>query len=186
MLPNWAMEIADARRLILVLHIPRKERLADPLNQRQIVELCRRYPGAKVVLAHVGRAYFTKNIVGNLDRLRDIPNLWFDLAMLNNADVLEYLFRTVPREKILYATDIPIALAPGKSIEINNQYTYVTPVPWHLSVTDDKRKIVFTSFLYEELRAIKTAAERLSLGKDFARAIFYENGMRLLKDRGSR
>lgn len=181
MLPGWVMEIANELETMIVLHIPRKGRLADPLNQQQLVELCERYPRAKIILAHIGRAYYLKNIVGQLDRLKDLPNLWYDLAMLNRWEVMEYLFRTVPPEKILYATDIPIAVAPGKSVEINDQYTYVTPVPWELSICDSHRKLVFTSFLYEELRAIRKAVERTRRGSRFVRGIFYENGMRLLK-----
>lgn len=180
MLPGPIMQVADDLGLIVMLHIPRKDRLADPINQRQIVELCTSWPRAKIILAHVGRAYYRKNVVGRLDRLRELPNLYYDLAMLNHAGVLEHLFRTVPAERILYATDIPIALAPGKSVEINDQYTYVTPVPWELSICAPAGRLVFTSFLYEELRAIRDAVERVGLGRDFVRGLFHDNGARLL------
>lgn len=180
MLPEWAMEIVNEHGLLVMLHIPRKQRLADPLNQKQLVELCSAYPKAKIVLAHVGRAYFLKNVAGNLDALVELPNLYYDLAMVSNPEVLEYVFTKAPHERILYATDLPIAVAPGKSIEINNQYTYVTPVPWSLSISDDHGKLVFTSFLYEELRGIRKAVERCGLGRDFVEAVFYGNGRKLL------
>ncbi|HSW44320.1 MAG TPA: amidohydrolase family protein [Phycisphaerae bacterium] len=181
MLPDGIMRIADELRLLVMLHIPRKLRLADPLNQRQIVELCRAWPRAKIVLAHIGRAYYLKNIVGQLDAIKDLPNLYYDLTMVNHWEVMEYLFANVPHDRILYGTDIPIALAPGKSVEINDQYTYVTPVPWAMSISDDRGKLVFTSFLYEELRAVKRAVERLGLPRSFVEAVFYDNGMRLLR-----
>ena len=181
MLPAPLMQVADELGLIVMLHIPRRQRLADPLNQRQIVELATAWPRAKIVLAHIGRAYYLRNIVGSLADLKDLPNVYFDLAMLNNWEVLEYLFAEVAAEKILYGTDIPIALAPGKSVEINDQYTYVTPVPWHLSISDDHGKLVFTAFLYEELRAIRKAVARLQLGRGFVEAVFFGNGMRLLE-----
>ncbi len=181
MLPAWAMEIVNDRGAIVMLHIPRAARLADPLNQRQIVELAERYPNARIVLAHIGRAYYLRNVLGNLDALKEFPNLFFDLAMVNHWEVMEHLFQTIPMERILYGTDIPLALAPGKSVEINDQYTYVTPVPWKLSISDDHRKIRFTSFLYEELRAIKKAAQRLNLDRNFVEGLFYRNGMRLLQ-----
>ena len=180
MLPAWVMEIVNGLGLIVMLHIPRKDRLADPLNQRQVIELCEAYPNARIVLAHIGRAYFLKNIVGNLDALKDLRNLYYDLAMLNNWEVLEYLFQEVDPGKILYGTDIPIALAPGKSVEINDQYTYVTPVPWELSISDDHGRLTFTSFLYEELRAIKKTVHRLGFSKDFVQGLFYANGRKLL------
>ena len=94
----------------------------------------------------------------------------------------EHLFLTVPSDRVLYSTDIPIALAPGKSVEINDQYTYVTPVPWELSITDAHRKLVFTSFLYEELRAIRRVIERAGLDRGFVQGFFHANGMRLLNE----
>jgi hypothetical protein len=57
----------------------------------------------------------------------------------------------------------------------------VTPKPWHLSISDDHGKIVFTSFVYEQVRAIKKAAERLRLGDRFLEDLFHKNGERLLK-----
>jgi predicted TIM-barrel fold metal-dependent hydrolase len=180
MLPAPLMRVADDLGLIVMLHIPREQRLADPLNQEQVVALCRDYPNARIVLAHIGRAYYLKNVVGNIEPLAGLDNLYLDLAMLNNQEVLEHAFAVFPRDRILYATDTPIALAPGKSVEINDQYTYVTPVPWRLSISDDHHKLVFTSFLYEELRAIRKAVERLDLGGDFVEALFHGNGMALL------
>ena len=181
MLPDTLMRVIDELGLIVMLHIPRRERLADARNQEQLPILCERYPNAKIVLAHVGRAYFERNIVGRIDRLIGLDNLWFELAMVSSPDVLEYLFRTAATERILYATDAPIAIAPGKSVEINHQYTYVTPTPWRLSISDDHGKLVFTSFLYEELRGIDKAVRRLGLGDAFLRAIFWDNGAALLE-----
>ncbi|NQU44911.1 amidohydrolase family protein [bacterium] len=180
MLPDWIMEIADSLGLIIMLHIPKKGRLADPTNQKQIVEICRQYPSARIVLAHIGRAYYLKNIVGHLDNLKDLPNLYYDLAMVNHWEVIAYLFDTVDPQRVLLATDTPIALAPGKSVEINDQYTYVTPVPWHLSITDDHGKLRFTSFLYEELRAVKRAWEKTRKDDAFLQRLFYGNGTDLL------
>ncbi|MBN1418204.1 MAG: amidohydrolase family protein [Planctomycetes bacterium] len=184
MLPDWAMEIVAERRQIVMLHIPRRARLADPLNRRQIIDLCERHPDARIILAHIGRAYFLKNIAGNLEPLAHLPNLYVDLAMLNHPGVLEHCFRVMDPRRILYGTDIPIALAPGKSVEINGQYTYVTPVPWDLSIHDPRGKIVFTSFLYEELRAIRRAAERLSLPRDSVEGLFSRNALSLILSAG--
>ncbi|MCD6408181.1 hypothetical protein J7L87_03925, partial [bacterium] len=131
--------------------------------------------------AHIGRCYYFKCIYKNLDKIKKYKNLYFDLAMVNNFEVLEYLFENVEEEKILYATDIPIALAGGKSVEINNQYSYITPVPWELSICARERKIIFTSFAYEELRAIKKAVERKNKNSEFVKKIFFDNAYKLIK-----
>jgi len=181
MLPDWAMQVADEMGLLVILHLPRPGRLADPVNRRDIAGLCRRWPRARIVLAHVGRAYYLRNALIGLSPVADISNLWFDTAMLNNWEVLALLFRRVAPSRILYGTDTPIALAPGKSVEINDQYTYVTPVPWELSIHDSGGKLQFTSFLYEELRAIKRAVEETGWDGSFIERLFFRNAMELLK-----
>jgi predicted TIM-barrel fold metal-dependent hydrolase len=182
MLPDWAMSIAHARRLIVMLHIPRPMRLEDPLNRRQLRELCRRWPGARIILAHVGRSYYLRGILGFLEELRDLPNLYFDTAMVQHWEVISHLFKNVPINRILFGTDIPIALAQGKAVEINNQYTYVTPRLWSLSICDSANRIRFTSFLNEELRAIKRAAVDAKLSKHEIEAFFYGNAKQLIQD----
>lgn len=181
MLPDPIMKVINNLGLIVMLHIPRPGRLADPLNQEQIAYLCKNYPDAKIVLAHIGRAYYLSNIVGCLDNLANLKNLYCDIAMLNNWEVLEYLFSNFDHKKILYGTDLPIGLCGGKSVEINNQYTYVTSDPWHLSISDDHKKLVFTSFIYEEIRAVIKAASRLKLGDSFVEDLFFNNGSNLLQ-----
>ena len=152
-IPEWCMEMADRHGLAIMLHIPRKERLADGKNLAQIAEYARRFRNARIVIAHVGRAYFLKNVVGNIER---------------------------------FGSDAPIAFAPGKSVEINDGYTYVTPVPWDLSIQDTKGRVAFTSFLYEEIRAVKKAVMRAGEGDDFVTALFHDNGARLLSSAGKR
>jgi hypothetical protein len=181
MLPAGIMEVIDGLELMVMLHIPRKGRLADPVNQRQIVELADRYPKAKIILAHIGRAYYLSNIVGHLDRIRQLENVYCDTAMINHWEVLEYLLQHFDRSRIFYATDLPIAVCGGKSIEINDQYTYVTSKPWYLSISDDHGKLIFTSFIYEQIRAIRKAVDRLHLHEDFLEDFFHGNGNRIIQ-----
>jgi hypothetical protein len=180
------MAIAHERRLLVMLHIPRPGRLEDPLNRRQIRQLCTRWPGARIILAHIGRAYYLRGITGLLDDLRELPNLYFDLAMVQHWEVMAYLFRRIPLHRVLFGTDIPIALAQGKAVEINNQYTYVTPRPWPLSLCDEKGKLRFTSFLNEELRAIKQAATNAKLSPSAIAALFHGNARSLVDDAAAR
>jgi hypothetical protein len=181
MLPAPIMEVINGLELMVMLHIPRKGRLADPVNQRQIVELAGTYTKAKIILAHIGRAYYLSNVVGQLDRIGKLENVYCDTAMVNHWEVLEYLFENFDSKRILYATDLPIAVCGGKSIEINDQYTYVTSKPWHLSISDDHEKIVFTSFIYEQVRAIKKAVGRVGLKESFLEDLFFNNGYEILQ-----
>jgi predicted TIM-barrel fold metal-dependent hydrolase len=182
MLPDWAMAVAHQRGLLVMLHIPRPGRLEDPLNRRQLQELCTRWPCARVILAHVGRSYYLRGVTGFLGPLRDLPNLYFDVAMVQHAEVIAHLFREIPTSRLLFGTDLPIALAQGKAVEINHQYTYVTPRPWSLSICDDRGRLRFTSFLNEELRAIRQAAIAAGFTREQIAAFFYDNARALVDD----
>ena len=118
--------------------------------------------------------------------MRELPNLYFDLAMVQHWEVMAYLFREVPIGKVLFGSDIPIALAQGKAVEINHQYTYVTPRPWPLALCDERRKLQFTSFLNEELRAIRQASAAGGLSRADVAALFYDNARALIDEVASR
>jgi len=181
MLPAAQMEEADARGLAVMLHIPRSERLADPVNQRQMVELCQRYPRAQIIFAHIGRAYYLSNVTGFLDGIAACPNAYVDTAMVNHAGVLEYAFDNFPRERILFGSDAPIAFLRGKSVEINNQYAYLMGEDYVIGSTiiDANHAVTFTSFYYEQLRGIKLAAARSGLNRTEVENLFFNNAERL-------
>ena len=183
MLPAAQMEAADARGLAVTLHIPRPGRLGDPVNQRQMVELCRRYPRAKILFAHIGRAYALGNVVGFLDGIAACPNAYIDTAMVNHEGVLEYAFRNFPKDRILFGSDAPIAFLRGKSVEINNRYAYLMAEDYAIgtSIYDADHAVTFTSFFYEQLRGIKRAAERAALSRDDIENIFFNTADRLFR-----
>ena len=183
MLPAALMEVADRRGLAITLHLPRPGRLADPVNQTQMVELCRRYPRAQIIFAHIGRAYYLRCAVGFLDGIAACPNAFIDTAMINHEGVLEYAFRKFPLERILFGSDAPIAFLRGKSVEINNQYAYLTGEDYEIgtSIYDARCAVAFTSFFYEQLRGIKLAAERAGLSACDIEKIFFHNADRLFK-----
>ena len=183
MLPAAQMKAADEHGLAITLHIPRPGRLADPVNQVQMVELCRRYPGAQIIFAHIGRAYYLSSVAGFLDGIAACPNAYIDTAMINHEGVLEYAFRNFPRERILFGSDAPIALLRGKSVEINNQYAYLMGEEYEIgtSIYDARHAVAFTTFLYEQLRGIKLAAERAELSACDCENVFFNNASRLFK-----
>ena len=183
MLPAAQMEAADARGLAVTLHIPRPERLADPVNQTQMVEICRRYPHAQIIFAHIGRAYYLQNVIGMLDGIAACPNAYVDTAMVNHEGVLEYAFRNFPRDRILFGSDAPVACLRGKSVEINNQYAYLMGEDYEIgtSIYDAHHAVAFTTFFYEQLRGIKLAAERANLTRSEVEGVFFNNANRLFR-----
>ena len=150
------LEMLNRLKLIAVVHIPRKMRLEDPLNRRQMKQLCEKYPDITFVFAHIGRAYYRRCATGYVDEFVEFPNAYWDTAMINHEGVLKYTFDHFPAERILFGTDAPIAFLHGKSIEIDNQYAYVTPEDFHSGtvLNDTTGKLQYVPFLYEQLRSV--------------------------------
>ena len=67
-----------------------------------VVELARRYPGARLILAHAG----ISDLGWIADAAAGLPNLYFDTAWWQVADQLQ-LYATIPPGQILYASDMP-------------------------------------------------------------------------------
>ena len=67
-----------------------------------VVELARRYPGARLILAHAG----ISDLGWIADAAAQLPNLYFDTAWWQVADQLQ-MYATIPPGQILYASDMP-------------------------------------------------------------------------------
>jgi predicted TIM-barrel fold metal-dependent hydrolase len=67
-----------------------------------VVDLARRYPGARLILAHAG----ISDLGWIAADAAALQNLFFDTAWWNVADQLQ-LYATIPPGRILYASDMP-------------------------------------------------------------------------------
>ncbi len=92
------VRLADERRVPIMIHAGR----GIPALGRDTVELARRYPGARLILAHAG----ISDLAWIWRETDDLPNLFFDTAWWLVADLLA-LFAHVPPGHILYASDMP-------------------------------------------------------------------------------
>ena len=90
--------LAHERRRLVLFHAGR----GIPHLGESVVDLARRYPGARLILAHAGISDLSW-IAGEAAAL---PNLFFDTAWWNVADHLQ-LYSTIPPGQILYASDMP-------------------------------------------------------------------------------
>jgi uncharacterized protein len=101
-LPHPAVEavvaLAHERRMPVLFHAGR----GIPHLGEAVVDLARRYPGARLILAHAG--------ISDLGWIaRDaavLPNLYFDTAWWLVSDHLQ-LYATIPPGQILYGSDMP-------------------------------------------------------------------------------
>jgi len=173
------LEVANKKNLIILLHIPRPERIADKYNRKDIVRLCSLYPEVRFILAHIGRSYGREFLARGIKDIKGLQNLYYDLAMVNDESVIQLLLDSVPLSKVLFGTDFPVALKKGLHICINGKCVFLMDkkLPWSVKTNG----IEYTYFAYETVRAIKQAADTLKLNHEEIKAIFYDNAKRLIE-----
>lgn len=187
-LPHHQLEVLNQHGWIVMLHIPRLARLKDPVNLAQMLEIERRYPKIKLIIAHVGRAYCNEDIGDAFDVLADTQRMMFDFSANTNAFVFEQLIKAVGAERILFGSDMPITRMRMSRISENGRYINLVPKGLYGDVSgDDNMREVkgrdaenLTFFLYEELDAFRRASEQLGLSPPDISRIFFDNASDLI------
>ena len=183
MVSEEAMALADDMGLVVMLHVPGAGRLADPQTQEDVRELSRRYPNAQIVLAHCGRCYLPNDMWRAIDAIHDLENVYLDTAMVMDPAVLQILFRSIDARRILFGTDLPVAIMRGRRVSIGAHWLDVVrdegypPAAYRVPSKDANA----TFMVYEIILAIILAARLAGVAPQAARQVFYENGKAVLE-----
>ncbi|MHB1483380.1 MAG: amidohydrolase family protein [Saccharofermentanales bacterium] len=181
MIGDDEMELANELGLVVLLHVPRSGRLADPVISQGVRNLSLNYPGAKIVLAHCGRCYRSEEINKAISSISDLSNVYLDTAMVMDPTVLHIIFNTLDSSRVLYATDFPIAAMRGRRVNVMDHWVDVVLEGYPESEFRVSSNNIRATFMaYEIVLAIKTAADTAGLRKDQFQNIFFNNGMELL------
>ena len=179
------MKIVNERGLVVVLHVPRKGRIADPANIRDVAELCHRYPRARIVLAHTGRSYGPWFIEQAIPTLKGCRNLSFDLAALDEVETIDVLLENVSHKRVLFASDLPVTLLHGRHLCVNRHCFFLTEEPCPNSITPPAgHEFPMTFMLYETARALIRAWKKKGLPRKALHDMFYHNAKRLVTVKG--
>jgi len=188
-LPHHQLEVLNRHGWIAMLHIPRDGRLKDPVNIAQMVEIDNRYPNAKVIIAHVGRAYCNEDVGDAFEALTATDNLRFDIAANTNEQVFRQLIQAVGPKRILFGSDMPILRMRTRRICESGVYVNLVPEGLYGDVSVDKhmRELTgseadnLTFFMYEEIDAFRRAAEAEGLARTDIEDVFCNNASALIE-----
>ena len=188
-LPHHQLKIINDNGWIVMLHIPRDGRLKDPVNLEQILEINRKYPNIKLIIAHVGRAYCNEDVDNAFEVLSEAKNLLFDFSANTNQWVFEQLINAVGPKRILFGSDMPILRMRTRRIVEESRYVNLVPAGLYGDISGDEhmREVEgedaddLTFFMYEEIDAFKRAAENTGIGRPEIEDIFYNNAYKLFK-----
>lgn len=187
MLNRSVLEFSQKNNLTVMLHIPKKGKLRDEQNRRELVEIASTYSNVRFILAHVGRAFIYDDVENLIDFLNKYENVWFDTSCVNDPMVIEYLFRRFDSSKLVYGSDAPVAYYRGRDVKVNKKHYFVSdkPFPWGFGlINEDLAELTF--IIYEELRAILYAFNAV-YGQNESKHIerfFYLNANQILKENG--
>jgi len=182
-LPPHQQALADEMGLIIMLHLPRPERLRDARNQTEVRRMVETHPNLRLIIAHIGRAYTMSFAEPGLQALHDLP-VWWDFAMNLNADVIQLAMEMVGPERLLYGSDLPVALMRGMRRHEGDEYINYSDGDYHWNTPDRRQppevEAGYTLYLYEELRAFKQAAQRAGWGAAEAAMVMNGNARKLV------
>lgn len=181
-MPKEHFQMADKLKASVLMHLPRKGRLADDDNIKEICDIIQNYPNIKLVLAHMGRCFNLSYFKDGLKKLGDnAKSLYFDTAAVMNPGVLEYGFGKLDDNQIIYGTDLPIFLWHGKRRWSDDQYFNLCREDFSWNTHDypeDEKQ--YTFFIYYQLKNILDIIDKIK-DRCFTEKLFFKNAMSVYK-----
>ena len=179
------LAVCNRRKAVVMLHIPRSGRMRDPVNLAQIMEIEQKYPDAKVVLAHVGRAYAPEDFGDGFKVLAKTERMLVDFSANTLDAAIEAALEAVGPKRVLFGTDMPIVIMRMRRIVENGTYINVVPpgmygdikgIP-HMREAHPEEQLSF--FMYEIILAAKRAMSGAS--RQDVEDVFYNNAKRVFQ-----
>ena len=177
-LPEHQIAVADRLGLLIMMHVSKRDAIADPDNIRDMVRLSAKYPRAKWILAHCARSYSAWAIEKAAAHLRDLPNVWYDTSTVCESDSLDALYNGVGLDRIMYGSDDMIGPMRGKYITFGRAWAYLSSENHNLALSHCDNRMTFIR--YEQLRAMKRGARHLGLTTAQRQALFHDTARNLI------
>ena len=172
--PEPQMEVADHQHLVVTLHMAKFDGIADPENLADLADLTRRYPHIRWILAHCARAFNPYTLEKSVFVLRELPNIHYDLSAVCDARSHYLLIKHEELSRLMFGTDnICAGGVHGNYITWGKGWQYFAGAEVPHCRGDA------TLVCYEQLRAMKQAADMAELTRVETEAIFHDNAAAL-------
>ena len=177
-LPEWVWQIAHERGLIITLHMVREKALADPDNQREIREMCLRYPGARLILAHAARGFHAPNTIRGLPGLKGLENVWFDTSAVCESAATLAILREFGPSRLLWGSDFPVSENRARCVTVGDGFAWLQSDTVKWDSPHIRANPILTGL--ESLMALKETADSFGLNEQDLEDIFCNNARRIL------
>ncbi|MBU0477240.1 amidohydrolase [bacterium] len=178
-LPEKQIAIANRYGLMIMLHISKRAAISDEENLSDLERLTGLYPNVKWNLCHCARSYYDRPLTKARERLKKIPNLWYDISSVCDADTMDMLLSIAGPDRVMYGSDdIPIGITKGKYITFGFAWTELNEHNHQFNLSHCNPNMTFVR--YEMLRAFQRAVRRQGYGKKEIENLFYGNAFNLI------
>ena len=183
-MPHHQLELLNELGAWLTLHLPRAERLADPENIAEVLEIRRRYPNIVLVIAHLGRSYSGYYARAGFPPLADDRGILFDTSAVLNPAVLALALDRFGPERLMFATDQPIFYMRGRRTWRGKRYINLISddCSWNTDRQSPEVEAGYTLSVYEMIAALLDTLHALGYLEDTMEAVFHNNARRLVDE----
>jgi len=134
----------------------------------------------KWILAHCARSYSAWAIEQAVARIRDLPNVWYDVSSVCESDAVDALCTGVGPDRVMYGSDnLPVGVLRGKYVTFGYAWAFLSEQNQSLDLSHCNPRMTFTC--YEQLRAMRRAALRLGLTQEQIEDLFCNTALRLVQ-----
>ena len=182
-IPHSLWAVLEKHRKSVVLHLPRAERLASRANVSELLEIRQKYPNVSIIIAHLGRCFCPDFLRRGLAELGvHAGEFHYDLSGVMNAESLRLAFESIPLERIMYGSDLPIFHWHGETECTEKGYLHLSreSYSWVREHRPAETESRYVLFLYRQVAAILDALENRGASKEEIKGVFGRNAQSVL------
>ena len=178
-LPEGQIDAANERHMMVMLHLSKPQAIADADNLNDLERLANRYGHIQWVLAHCARSYYDRPLLKAAERLKQIPNLWYEISSVCDADAMDALLSIAGPDRVMYGSDdIPVGVTRGKYITFGHAWASLEEGNHQFNLSHCDERMTFVR--YESLRAFRRAVCRHGYGPQEIGKLFFGNARQLV------
>lgn len=176
-LPEAAWQVANKHGLAITLHMVRNQVLADEENLTYIQTMTRRYPDAKLILAHAARAFAPWTAIETVERLKGYDNIYFDFAGVCETPAMQAIIQKLGLSRCMWGSDWSVSMFAGKCIALADTFYWIgeKELQRFSAPTEFHTWLVST----ENLMAMRQLAQLLNLKESQIEDLFFNNAKKL-------
>jgi cysteine synthase A len=142
-------------------------------------ELAKKYPSAKLILAHAARAFAAWTAIDYIDELRPYANIFCDFSGVCESPAMIAILKSFGVCRCMWGTDWPISTLAGKCISLGDTFYWIgeNDLRSFKSSTALNSRLVGT----ESLMAVREACKLTGLSRTASEDLFYNTAYNVFK-----